>query len=75
MVYRLDWQPGSLVWSVDAEDGAGFQTLRTINDAESVPDVPMYIVINAAIGGIGGGTPDPGTFPQTFSVDWVRVTQ
>jgi beta-glucanase (GH16 family) len=75
MVYRLDWSPGSLVWSVDAEDGAGFRTLRTVTGAGSVPDVPMYVVINAAIGGIGGGTPNPSTFPQTFSVDWVRVTQ
>ena len=23
----------------------------------------------------GGGDPDPGTFPQTFRVDYVRVTQ
>jgi hypothetical protein len=37
--------------------------------------VPMYVVFNAAIGGIGGGNPDPATFPQTFTVDWVRVTQ
>jgi hypothetical protein len=35
----------------------------------------MYVVINAAIGGTGGGTPNPATFPQVFSVDWVRVTQ
>jgi len=33
----------------------------------------MYVIINAAIGGSGGGTPNPSTFPQTFSVDWVRV--
>jgi hypothetical protein len=39
------------------------------------PNVPMYVVINAAIGGIGGGHPDPGTFPQTFQVDYVRITQ
>ncbi len=75
MVYRLQWSPGSLVWSVDAEDGAGFRTLRTVTGSASVPDVPMYLVLNAAIGGIGGGTPNPATFPQTFSVDWVRVTR
>jgi beta-glucanase (GH16 family) len=75
MVYRLQWSPGSLIWSVDAEDGAGFRMLRTVSGAGNVPDVPMYVVINAAIGGTGGGTPNPSTFPQTFSVDWVRVTQ
>jgi len=35
----------------------------------------MYLTINAAIGGIGGGTPDPNTFPQVFQVDFVRITQ
>jgi beta-glucanase (GH16 family) len=74
MIYRLDWGKDSLVWSVDAEDGAGVRTLRTVTGAGNVPDVPMYLVINAAIGGTGGGTPSPSTFPQTFSVDWVRVT-
>jgi hypothetical protein len=32
----------------------------------------MYITINAAIGGIGGGTPS-GTFLQTFQVDYVAL--
>jgi beta-glucanase (GH16 family) len=75
MTYRLQWSQNSLVWSVDAEDGTGYRTLRTVTGASSVPNVPMFIVINAAVGGTGGGTPDPSTFPQTFSVDWVKVTQ
>jgi beta-glucanase (GH16 family) len=75
MVYRLEWSAGALVWSVDAEDGAGFRTLRTITDPTKIPNVPMYLTINAAIGGIGGGTPNPATFPQTFQVDWIRITQ
>jgi hypothetical protein len=32
-------------------------------------------VLSTAIGGIGGGTPNPATFPQTYQADWVRVTQ
>jgi beta-glucanase (GH16 family) len=75
MIYRLKWSKDSLIWAVDAEDGGGFRTLRSVTGAGSVPDVPMYVVLNAAIGGSGGGTPDPSTFPQTFEVDWVRVTQ
>ena len=74
MVYRLQWSASSLVWSVNAEDGAGFRTLRTITGAGNVPNVAMYLTINAAVGGIGGGTPDPATFPQTYSIDWVRIT-
>lgn len=74
-VYRLEWTQGALVWSVDAEDGSGFQKLYSRRGSRRVPNVPMYIIINAAIGGMGGGDPDPHTFPQTFQVDYVRVTQ
>jgi beta-glucanase (GH16 family) len=75
MVYRLQWTPESLVWSVDAEDGEGFRELRSVSGSENVPNVPMYLIIHTAIGGIGGGDPDPATFPQTFDVDYVRITQ
>jgi beta-glucanase (GH16 family) len=75
MVYRLQWSASALIFSVDAEDGRGFRTLRTITDPAKIPNVPMYLTINSAIGGIGGGDPDPSTFPQTFQVDWVRITE
>jgi beta-glucanase (GH16 family) len=75
MIYRLKWTQGALIWSVDAEDGRGFRTLYTVRGSTRVPNVPMYLVIHTAIGGIGGGKPDPSTFPQTFQVDYVRVTQ
>ena len=75
MVYRLQWTPESLVWSVDAEDGKGFRKLYSVSGSKNVPNVPMYLVIHTAIGGIGGGTPDPASFPQTFEVDYVRITQ
>jgi beta-glucanase (GH16 family) len=75
-VYRLEWTSSSLIWSVDPEDGLGFRTLRTLDSSSGrVPSVPYYIVMNAAIGGNGGGTPDPSTFPQTVQLDYVRVTQ
>ena len=75
MVYRLQWTPDSLVWSVDAEDGKGFRKLRSVSGSKNVPNVPMYLVIHTAIGGIGGGDPDPASFPQTFEVDYARITQ
>lgn len=74
MVYRLQWSDGVMIWSVDAEDGEGFQTLQTVSNPSEVPNVPMYIVLNMAVGGFGG-TPVPAGFPATMEVDWVRVTQ
>lgn len=40
---------------------------------EQVPDEPMYLVINLAVGGSYGGTPDPSAFPATFEIDHVRI--
>lgn len=73
MTYRVVWSATLVEWSVDPEDGSGFQVLRTITDPSKIPNVPMYLIYNCAIGGIGGGTPNPATFPQTYLVDWVRV--
>ncbi|MGZ4723054.1 MAG: glycoside hydrolase family 16 protein, partial [Ilumatobacteraceae bacterium] len=75
MVYRVQWAPDSLVWSVDAEDGKGFRELYSVTGSKKVPNVPMYLIIHTAIGGTGGGNPDPASFPQTFEVDYVRITQ
>jgi beta-glucanase (GH16 family) len=72
MVYRCQWAAGSMIWSVDAEDGVGWRTLKTTST--NVPDVDMYLILHVAIGGIFGGTPDPDTFPQTMEIDWVRIT-
>lgn len=74
MVYRLQWSAGSMIWSVDAEDGNGFVTLGSASGG-NVPNVAMFLIIHCAIGGTGGGTPDSGTFPQTMQVSRVRVTQ
>ena len=73
MVYRLQWAAGSMIWSVDAEDGNGFRTLSSLSGS-SVPNVAMYVILHAAIGGFAG-TPNPSTYPQTFQVDYVRITQ
>jgi beta-glucanase (GH16 family) len=74
MVYRLQWSADALIWSVDAEDGEGWRVLRTITDPSKIPNVLMYFIISCAIGGTGGGTPDPETFPQIYDTDWVRIT-
>jgi beta-glucanase (GH16 family) len=75
MVYRLQWSATSLVWSVDAEDGVGFRTLRTVTDTSRIPNTPGYLIIHTAVGGNVVGTPNPATFPQTMEVDYARITQ
>jgi beta-glucanase (GH16 family) len=58
-------------------DGQVYQR-RTADDLPSgarwVFDHPFFILLNVAVGGHFVGAPDSTTqFPQTMSVDWVRV--
>lgn len=63
--YRLTWSPGSLVWQVD-----GITTCRL---GGRVPSSPMFLIIDTAVGGSGGGEVDARTLPQYSRVEYVRV--
>ena len=66
---RLDWEPEHLTWFVD-----GKQVWNLTGS--QVPDEPMYLVVNLAVGGAYPGPPDETTeFPATFEIDRVRVTK
>lgn len=65
---RFGLDPRSPIWEID---GA---TTCTIQQSY-VPSTPMFVIINTAIGGVGGGTVDNSTLPQAMSVDYVKVTQ
>lgn len=68
-VVRLDWFPGLLVWSID-----GVEVWR-VSDGR-VPDEPMYLVLNLAVGGDYPGSPDGATvFPATYDIDYIRITE
>ena len=71
--FAIDWQPGSITWSVD---GVAYQT-RTTADTGGNPWVfnqPFFFILNVAVGGNWPGYPDGTTqFPQQMVVDYVRV--
>ena len=72
--FTVEWEPDLITWYVD-----GIQYHEA--DPADVPgpwvfDKPFFLLLNFAIGGNFGGTPDPGnTYPQEFLVDYVRVYQ
>jgi beta-glucanase (GH16 family) len=67
----MNWQPDSITWYVD-----GVQRRAPFDNAAAIPDMPMYLIMNLAVGGTWPGYPDATTpFPSTFKVDWVRVWQ
>ena len=67
-VYDLIWSAGSLVWKID-----GVVTCTLTESA--VPSHPMFLIINLAMGGSGGGTVNNSTLPSSTYVNYVKVTQ
>ncbi len=69
-VFAADWSPDQIVWYVDGVERWRF------DDSRKIPDVPMYLLLNLAVGGTWAGPPDAATyFPAVMSVDYVRVWQ
>ncbi len=64
--FRVDWYPDSLQWQVDG--------VQRATHSIAVPQEPMYIILNTAVGGNWPGNPNGSTvFPQRYEIDWVRV--
>lgn len=72
--FAVDWSPNSITWSVD---GNVYQT-RTPADLggdQWVFEHRFFLILNLAVGGHWPGYPDASTvFPQTMTIDYVRVT-
>lgn len=72
-VFAVDWTPTAITWSVDGEP-YGRQTPADTGDQAWVFDQPFFVIVNLAVGGRWPGPPDAGTtFPQSMTVDYVRV--
>lgn len=68
-VFGHDWQPQGLTWYVNGVKHAYFS-----GDDRYVPDEPMYLIANLAVGGDWPGAPDDNTpFPSDFEIDYIRV--
>lgn len=66
--FAVKWEPGKCVWYVDGAERANTQT--------GVPDVPMFMLANLAVGGDWPGNPNAATkFPAAMQIDYIRVWQ
>jgi beta-glucanase (GH16 family) len=64
--YAVDWRPGSIAMLID-----GVVRGRITAD---VPSVPMYLIVNLAVGSNWGGRPDATTpSPSHMLIDYMRV--
>lgn len=67
--FAVEWRPHRITWIVDGR--ARWQVTGDL-----VPDEPMYLVLNLAVGGDYPGPPDATTvFPAAVRADWIRVWQ
>jgi len=70
-VCKIVWDTNSVTWFVD-----GVQTRQILKSrGDPVPQGPLFLLINVAIGGQGSSPPNAANFPQTLQIDYVRVSK
>lgn len=73
-VFAIEWSTNEIHWYVD---GSEYKTVRPQDlpaGSQWVFDHPFFVILNFAVGGQWPGSPDTSTtFPQTMTVDYVRV--
>lgn len=78
-VWRMDWDEEAIRLYLDDELLNEILLSETKNGSlgnyKNPFMQPHFILLNLAIGGINGGTPDVNAFPLVYQVDYVRVYQ
>lgn len=78
-VWRMDWDETSIKLYLDDELLNEIPLSRTINGSlgnRANPfKQPHYLLLNLAVGGMHGGTPDASAFPMKYEIDYVRIYQ
>jgi len=75
-VYGTVWSTDKLSFSVDGNTYFSVSKSDIGNSEAQWPfDQPFWLILNHAVGGAWGGTPDVTLFPLTTEIDWVRVYQ
>ncbi len=72
-VFAVEWEPNEIRWYMDS---ILYHSLSPweLSPCEWPFDQDMHIILNVAVGGNWPGNPDGSTqFPQTMSVEYVRV--
>lgn len=66
-VFGLEWRPDAIIWTIDGVE-------RKRHTGAGIPQVPMYVILNLAVGGTWPGAPDATTpFPGNYQIDYVRA--
>ncbi|MDL2213722.1 BNR-4 repeat-containing protein, partial [Bacteroides sp. OttesenSCG-928-N06] len=78
-IWRMDWDETAIKLYLDDELLNEIPLSETINGSLGKHTNPFkqphYLLLNLAIGGDNGGTPDFNAFPMKYEIDYVRVYQ
>jgi beta-glucanase (GH16 family) len=66
-IYGVDWQSHAVTWYFDG------QPIKVFYNASVIPQKPMYIIVNLAVGGWISLPNKHTPFPATMAVNYVRV--
>jgi beta-glucanase (GH16 family) len=75
-IYGMTWTPSKIEYFIDDPTKPYYTYSPAAKNASNWPfDKPCFIILNLAIGGNWGGAEgvDDSIFPQTYSIDYVRV--
>ena len=71
-IYSICWDSNTIEWYIDE---TRFLSLDIRDSQYDAFRKPFFILLNFAIGGSLGGTPESANYPQKLYVDWVRHYQ
>jgi beta-glucanase (GH16 family) len=72
--YGFEWSENKLRFYVDGDYYFAVTKEQLGNSEAEWPfDQPFWLILNQAVGGAWGGTPDDSLYPHTTEIDWVRV--
>lgn len=67
-IFSVQWSPDAIIWRIDG--------VERFSVRRNIPQVPMYLIANLAVGGAWPGAPDRTTPQQaSFDIDYIRVYQ
>jgi beta-glucanase (GH16 family) len=73
-VFAVEWSADRITWLVDGIAYKSVTPADLPSGTSWVFDHPFFVILNVAVGGSYVGGPSPSTpFPQTMTVDYVRV--
>jgi len=71
-IYAIEWDSTQIKYFYDNINYVTYKASEVTGEEWAPFTEPHYLLLNLAIGGVGGGTIDYSKFPFTYQIDYVR---